>query len=108
MRTIVRAVSRTQGAGKPRCSWKRKKQRERAVHRGWESQDTLGGCWWWGYEVVETQLLPLLFQAYLHGDGRGRQTGISRTDLGRMDWLPGYLALSFGFHEQRTEGTMLH
>lgn len=95
MRTIVRVVSRTQGAGKPRCSWK-------------ESQDTLGGCWWWGYEVAETHLLPMVSQAYLHGDGRGRQTGISRTDLGRMDWLPGYLALRVGFPEQRTEGTVLH
>lgn len=102
MRTIVRVVSRTQGAGKPRCSWEKEKQ------NNVEELYTLGGCWWWGYEVAETQLLPMLSQTYLHGDGRGRQTGISRTDLGRMDWLPGYLALSFGFPEQRTEGTVLH
>lgn len=62
-----------------------KNQHERAVHRGWESQDTSGGCWWWGYEVAEIQLLPMLSQAYLHGDGRGKQTAVSRTDLGRKD-----------------------
>lgn len=107
MRTMVRAVSRTQGAGKPRCSRKKTNRKELYTEAG-KSQDTSGGCWWWGYEVAETQLLPTLSQAYLRGDGRGKQTGVSRTDLGRKEWLPGYLAISFGFHEQGTEGTMLH
>lgn len=74
----------------------KKKQRGRAVHRGWESQDTLGGCWWWGYEVAGTPpayALPSIFawgwegQANWYIQNWPRENGLAARIPGPQFWF---------------------
>lgn len=96
MRTSVRVASRTQGAGKPRCSWKKTNTKELCTEAG-EARTPQEGAG--GGGTGELRPDSCLCSPKHTCMGTGRAGTLVCPDLGRVEWLPGYLTISFGFLE---------